>query len=42
MTLAKVLDGICTDYGFMPHEILGMDLAEVSFALEVRRKARAK
>jgi len=40
--VAKFLDGLCTDYGFMPHQVLEMGLAEVSFAYEVRVKARAK
>jgi hypothetical protein len=38
--IARALDGMAVDYGKMPHEILGMDLADVAFAVSVRMKAR--
>jgi len=38
--IAKALDGMCTDYGKMPHELMDMTPAEVSFAIAVRMKAR--
>jgi hypothetical protein len=40
--VAQVLDGICTDYGMMPHELLEGSIEELSLAIRVREKARAK
>ena len=37
---ARMIDGMAIDYGKMPHEIVQMGWAEVSFALAVREKAR--